>query len=68
MTNHPLYQQLPTVSQEQLQGKPIGGQWRVRAGALEGQRFGGAWHPVHKGQRGPGNVLLVGGMILVQER
>lgn len=63
-----LYSNLPAVTQDELKGKPIGGHWRIRNGALEGQRFGGAWHPVISGQQGPGSVLLVGGMILVPER
>lgn len=61
------YLKLEQVSQDDLKAVPVAGHWRVRSGAIEGARFGGAWHPVPFAKRGPGNVLLVNGMILVPE-
>lgn len=61
------YWNLPAVEPSSLQGVPIGGQWRIRGGILEGQRYGGAWHPIRRGQRGPRGVLLVNGLVLVPE-
>lgn len=62
------YLDLPEAHPDRLQGKPIGGRWRIRNGTLEGQRFGGAWHPLRSAERGPGDVIVSNGMILVQER
>lgn len=70
MNQEPLsdcYLKLPEVSLEQLKGCPVAGHWRVRSGMLEGCRYGGAWHPLRKAERGPAGMLLIGGMILVPE-
>lgn len=70
MNQEPLsdcYLKLPEVSLEQLRGRPVAGHWRVRSGMLEGCRYGGAWHPLRKAERGPAGMLLIGGMILVPE-
>jgi hypothetical protein len=60
---------LPTVSAQELQGKPVGGWWRQRAMGLEVKLIGGSWHRPLAGsvQQGPGGLLLHLGMVLTRE-
>lgn len=58
---------LPQVSPDRLRAVPVGGHWRIRSGILEGRNYGGDWRPLHNAQRGPQNVILIKGMILVPD-
>jgi hypothetical protein len=62
------FEDLPTATPQQLHRKPVAGHWRQTPHRLEARHFGGAWHPIHNALRGPGNVLLVHGMVLAPEQ
>jgi hypothetical protein len=60
---------IPTAKLKQLQGKPVGGWWRMHQGSLEVKLIGGSWHRPHAGSvlQGPAGLLLHQGMVLTRE-
>ena len=60
---------IPRATRQQLQGRPVGGWWRMTRGALEVSLIGGSWHRPAAGSvlQGPAGLLLYQGLVLTHE-